>query len=358
MKKLFGIIVILSLIAITAKSENIIEKVGKIATSLIDKKDNKSVAPTSKETSNIKYTNNAKVSNFIDERRIYLIDLTRSMEGYKGSENIFDNLKNQLRQTIGSLNDTTTEIYLIPFTNKVQGQFNCTLAKKDSILNYIDGLKTMMGDTNILDAWKRGVELLDSTKINYMFMLTDGIHNTGDPVDSLYHELQSWHHKARGKYQFAFYVLLSEGAKEQEVCRIVDASKQMWLVPSMNLQVNFIVGKMNQSVNINNITKVKIHLTCTDPEIFNRGFRFKITLPENEYYKIKDADEVLDANGFLSFIIEKLKPQSELPVSYKTKLNVSYDNAKYPFVFFTPEEYNLNIVNVGTRKMIIKSLKK
>lgn len=312
----------------------------------------------SKTSAAIKYSDKARTSKFIDERRIYLIDLTRSMEGFNGSEDIFDTVKSQLQKTIENLNDTTTEVFLVPFTDHVKGQFNASISKKDSILDYIGNLKTMTGDTNILDAWKRGVELLDSTKINYMFMLTDGIHNTGEPVDSLYGQLQDWHNKTIGKYQFAFYVLLSEAAKEQEVCRIVDESKQMWLVPSMSLQADFIVGNMNQSVNIINSNKVKMHLACTNPEIFNQGFRFNISIPDNEYYRIINADDKLDADGFLNFEIEKLKPQSQLPISYRTKINIVYDSNKFPFVFFTPEEYNLNIVNVGTRHMTIKTLKK
>lgn len=354
MNKLIWILCMISLIL--TKCEDTIEKVGsRFSTESSNPSPSKAKR---QQNSKIKYSDNAKVSKFIDERRIYLIDLTRSMEGFNGSEDIFENVKDQLRQTITAINDTSTEIFLVPFTDQVKGQFNTSIANKDSILNYIDGLKTMKGDTNILDAWKKGVELLDSTKINYMFMLTDGIHNAGEPSDSLYNELREWHLHTAGKYQFAFYVLLSEAANEQEVCRIVENSKQMWLVPSMSLQADFIVGNMNQSVNIINSNKVKMHLACTNPEIFNQGFKFNISIPKNEYYEIINAVKVLDADGNLQFEIKKLKPQKDLPISYKTQINISYNQAKYPFIFFTPEEYNLNIVNVGTRQMIIKNLKK
>ena len=307
--------------------------------------------------SNIRFSDKAKASKLMDERRIYLIDLTRSMRGFNGSEDIFDNVKQQLSEAISELNDTTSEIFLIPFTNKPLDVFHEKIANKSVILEYIEGLDTKHGDTNILDAWKNGEEFLDSTKINYLFMLTDGVHNTGEPIDSLYKELMDWYLRVEGKYEFAFYVLLSPNAREKEICSIVESSKQMWLVPSMNIHTDFIIGKMNLSVNIIDNNNVRLHLSCTNPEIFNNGFKFQIAFPENKYYRIKNETNVLDSNGDISFEIEKLQPQKDLPISYHTKIQISYDREKYPFVFFTPEEYNLNLVNLGTRIMSVKKLK-
>lgn len=306
----------------------------------------------------IQYSKNAKASKLMDERRIYLVDLTRSMEGFNGNVDIFDKLKDQLNSTINTMNDTSSEIIIVPFTDRPHEVYSGKIALKDSIHNYISHLQTKSGDTNILEAWNKGISLLDSTKINYMFMLTDGVHNYGEPIDSLYRKLESWHTKTSGKYQFAFYVLLSEKAREQEICRIVDSSKQMWLVPSMNINTDFILGSMNLSVNIIKTGKSRLHLTCTNPDIFNHGFKFKISLPENEYYKIINASETINKDGEVLFEIQKLKPQKDLPVSYKTNIKIDYDKQKFPFVFFTPEEYNLNIVNVGTRIMNIKKLDK
>lgn len=306
----------------------------------------------------IKYTNNASTMKFIDEKRIYLIDLTRSMEGFNGSENIFGTVKAQLKDAIQSINDTTTEIVLIPFTDRPLGKLNKRISDKEELLQYVDELSPKMGDTNILSAWKQGIQELDSTKVNYMFMLTDGIHNTGEPIENLYESLQDWHSITKDKYQFAFYVLLSSAAREQEICDIVESSKQMWLVPSLNINTDFILGKMNLNVNIIKNNKVKLHLSCTNPEIFNEGFKFNISIPENEFYRILNASNRLDSDGFLNFEIEKLKPQNQLPISYKTVLKVDYDKEKYPLIFFTPEEYNLTIDNVGTRKMILKQIEK
>lgn len=306
----------------------------------------------------VKFSEKAKVSKFMDERRIYIVDLTRSMEGFNGSENIFNDVKNQLRQTVLSIADTSSEIIILPFTDKPHEMYINKISNKDSIINYIDNLQPKLGDTNILNAWEKGESLLDSTKINYMFLLTDGVHNVGEPIDSLYNSLNKWHTKTNGKYQFAFYVLLSENAREKEICRIVESSKQMWLVPTMNIQTDFIIGNMNLMVNIKNSSKVKLHLVCTNPEIFNHGFKFKISLTENQFYEIVNNTVTLDSNGDITFEIRKLKRQKELPVTYKTKILIDYNREEYPFVYFTPEEYNISIDNVGTRIMNIRNVTK
>ena len=77
-------------------------------------------------------------------------------------------------------------------------------------------------------------------------------------------------------------------------------------------------------------------------------------MSDNEYYRIINPANKIDKDGMYSFEIQRLKPQKDLPVTFNTTLKVSYDKDKYPMVFFTPEEYNLNIVNVGTRVMYIK----
>lgn len=322
-----------------------------------DAKQQDSVSDAAKK-SVVKFNDSAIAKKFMDERRIYLVDVTRSMEGFNGAENIFDLVKSQLTAAISGLTDTTTEIVLIPFTDQPLTPFVRNLTQKEEILQYINDLTPKRGDTNILGAWNLGLNYLDDSKINYMFMLTDGVHNSGAPIEDLYQALNNWHEVSAGKYEFAFYVLLTPKATEKEICRIVESSQQMWLVPTLNIMTDFIVGKMNLSVNIRNTNKVVLQLTCTNPKIFNDGFKFKISIPENEFYKIVDATEVMDSNGNISFTIEKLKPQMELPISYKTKLLVDYDKEKFPFVFFTPESYNLNIVNLGTRTMTIKKIKK
>ena len=72
--------------------------------------------------------------------------------------------------------------------------------KKDSLLIGIENLSIKKGDTNIADAWSRGLQEIDSTRINYIFMLTDGVHNWGPEKEILYERLGEWQHIANNKY--------------------------------------------------------------------------------------------------------------------------------------------------------------
>ena len=319
-----------------------------------EKKKTSKTSPKKEEKPKTNFTAKAKADKEMNEQRIYLVDLTRSMEGFNGSEDIFSAVKNNLKGAISAIADTSTLITIIPFTNKPLEVYSNKISNRDSILNYVTNLKTQKGDTNILEAWEKGESMLDDSKINYMFMLTDGIHNFGEPIDSLYQSLSRWEDKTKGKYQFAFYVMLTKDAEQQQIWNIANNTKQMWPIRSMNINTDFVLGKMNLTVNIINNNRVKIYLPCTNPEIFNNGFSFKLTMTDNEYYRIINPSNQIDKDGMYSFEIQKLKPQKDLPVSFRTTLNVNYDKEKHPMVFFTPEEYNLNIVNVGTRVMYIK----
>jgi len=117
----------------------------------------------------------------LQEKRIYLVDVTASMEGKGAVEtpDIFHTVKKSLSETIQQIRDTTTEIEIIPFSNKVYKGIHGKVADKDSLIRCVNELAIKNGDTNIADAWSYGLTRLDTTKINYFFVLTDGLHNCG-----------------------------------------------------------------------------------------------------------------------------------------------------------------------------------
>ena len=144
---------------------------------------------------------------YLNEKRIYLLDVTASMTG-KGvvkTPDIFNHVKEQLTATLNNIESPQTEIVVVPFTNVVHNPIAGVISQKDSLANEISKIVIQRGDTNIEEAWRHGVSLLDSTKINYLFLLTDGLHNCGVEKDSLYNTLSEWQSIAKDKYMFAFY---------------------------------------------------------------------------------------------------------------------------------------------------------
>ena len=46
-------------------------------------------------------------------------------------------------------------------------------------------------------------------RVNYMFLLTDGLHNIGPSKEELVHTLQQWETLSRSKYFFSFYLKIA-----------------------------------------------------------------------------------------------------------------------------------------------------
>lgn len=294
----------------------------------------------------------------LEEKRIYLVDVTASMEG-KGNivtPDIFQKVKSELINTINSINNVSTEIVVIPFTSQPHERIKGSIKEKQVILKGISALTIKQGDTNIVDAWEAGVSEIDPKKINYLFLLTDGLHNCGPSKESLFEKLTEWKDFAYERYYFSFYVMLTPNAKEQPICNIVEETDQMWLIESMNVNVSFIKSGFNLKTNIRNKKRVKLFFSSTNDQIFNKDLVFNIQLDNNPYYKLANIKRNWKER-YITFDIQELKSFMELPVQTTCKLKVNYDKKKYPLVFFTPEIMSLSIENVGIRKMTIREKK-
>lgn len=294
---------------------------------------------------------NLYAQDFMKEKRIYLVDVTASMIGKGGvkTPDIFNKVKDQLTTAISNIQDADTEIVVIPFTNTTHQAIYGTSTKKDSLLAEINKISIKNGDTNIVDAWLSGISELDSARVNYLFLLTDGLHNCGHSKEELYNNLNNWPQIAKGKYYFAFYVMLTPNAKEQEIYQIIDKNDQMWLIESTNVNATFIKSYMNIQSNIFEKKTVKMPMFINNR---NSNITFNIELDENEYYKISNLRTHLD-EGYVLFDIVELKPHADMPIEVQTRLHITYDKEKYDLTFFTPEVINFKIVNRGIREMNI-----
>ena len=165
---------------------------------------------------------------------------------------------------------------------------NGQIIAKDGILENIKSLSIKRGDTNIADAWNYAVQEIDSTRVNYLFILTDGLHNCGPEKDSLYNDLRKWADISKDQYYFAFYVMLTPNAKEQEICNIVDETQKMWLIESMNVNVSFLISSLDVNINVKNKKTTSIHYESNNPAIFNDSVDFNIELSENPYYAMEN----------------------------------------------------------------------
>lgn len=289
------------------------------------------------------------------EKRIYLVDLTGSMEGRGNvpTPNILPTVKDNLVETISNIEDLRTDILIVPFTNKIGSDIiSGSIREKESILSSIRGLHTLPGDTNIADAWNYGVSQLDSTKVNYLFLLTDGLHNNGPSKEELYNRLRSWGDSSKDKIAYAFYVMLTPNAKESEICEIIDSTQNMWLIESMEINANLVRTSISARKNVYTNHKASLSFVSNNKNARLDNLGLKIELEENDFYSIANINKSPVGDVYSFEIIEKL-PKLQMPLDTTLALCLSFDKKNNPFVFLTPDKVDFQIINQGPRTVSI-----
>lgn len=293
------------------------------------------------------------------EKRIYLLDVTKSMigRGSVNTPNIFDEVKKSLEDAVDDISDSRTEIVIIPFTDKpasneevVQG----TIAQKDTLRMQIESLNVKSGNTNIADAWSKGIEYLDSTKVNYMFLLTDGLHNSGPDKEVLYERLRAWDTICDGKYFFSFYVMLTTNAIEQEIQQITQNTKQMWSIESLNINAALIKSSLVQRFNIFEDKTIGVEFSSNNPKVFLEDLNVQFDIEDNPYYSISPTRRSVNNSKIFEFDVIEKTEKINIPIDVTLKINVNHNDEKYPLVFFTPNEFEFKILNRGVRRMTLK----
>ena len=118
---------------------------------------------------------------FKTEKRIYLLDITGSMYGKGSGENIFTEVKNNLIQTINSLDNPQTNITVITFGKGVVDiwEAQATANGKSNLITNINTHNEYKGldlqtATNICDALSAANDKISINMLNYLFLFTDG----------------------------------------------------------------------------------------------------------------------------------------------------------------------------------------
>jgi hypothetical protein len=193
--------------------------------------------------------------DFKKEKRIYVLDVTKSMFGLNGTPNIFEDVKKSLYTGIENISDLETEITIITF----QGTSNpnlptWTFKKGDGMFERevkktIDSytIETVPGqNTDIYSALKRAQQEVDPSKINYIYLLTDGGQSpVGGSVrygeNDLIKLLDTWCEWANMHDSYLFYVMLTSGAEENNrISSVVQEECRAFISRGTNVNIAFI----------------------------------------------------------------------------------------------------------------------
>lgn len=91
------------------------------------------------------------------------------------------------------------------------------------------------GNTDLVKAWKTGLLQLDSSKVNYLFLITDGLHNRGATKEQLVDILSKWPKVSEEYDAEAYFVVVDPSYRSSYICSIFDSCDRMHIVESMNV---------------------------------------------------------------------------------------------------------------------------
>ncbi|EJF08503.1 VWA domain-containing protein [Pontibacter sp. BAB1700] len=290
---------------------------------------------------------------FKKEKRIYLFDLTASMKGFKGlTPDIFEDVKKNFAIAIDKLDNDDTDIVLITFTDRVINKYSFKAHEKQKIKQTISDLKIANGNTDITAAWSAGSKELDPARVNYMFLLTDGLQTVGGNAaeQGLYNSIRNWKSNASGNDYYAFYVMLTKHATSDALVKTFKESNNVWPIESMDVDFKFIQPARQVYYNTKDDQEKKI------PVLVKRklppNFTFNLSIANNPYYRLKQNSFNI-TNGAITIAIEAKDDLANIPDEYQLELMISKDNSKFWDVFFTPERIGLKMINKKEKVLTI-----
>ena len=280
--------------------------------------------------------------NFKKEKRIYMLDITKSMFGLAGPQyDIFDDVKEALFKGIQDIKDPETIVTVIPFQATHTYEILDSWTFKTGNVSKFDKMKKIIdsydiesvpgGYTDIYSALEKANKNIDNDRINYVFMLTDGeqstvpssprkVHRIDYSESDLLSSLSNWCKFSNKKDAHLFYVMLTEAAVNETIFEIVKKECNAYPVKGTNINIAFIKPISNDiKVNLNDDPeKIEVALTANDWRyIDNDTFSIDLKLEDNPLFELKDKTAKIENNK----VIVNLKPKNNISFEILRKKN-------------------------------------
>lgn len=265
-------------------------------------------------------------SQFKNERRIYLWDVTLSMKG-QGSLNepdIYDNVVKAIEIDINSISDEETEIIVLPFQVNILEEWKgvATAVGKADIIRKIKSYNnTTLSYTNINKPFKEIInKYLSKERRDIVLLLTDGVQNDkNESIQDFISTIQKWCSISAEKDAYAFYVMLTNFAKDERILSAIRNSCRITPIevknPTQGIDINFVelLPTQNIKYNIKDDAgkKIKLSFSCKKNIEIPTNTKIKVISEENPY---------LDVNSITLI--------SGNSIEFEVKLKDSYTNLK------------------------------
>ncbi len=295
------------------------------------------------------------------ERRVYLWDVTLSMKGYQDkTPDIYSEVVNALVSDIETIKVEDTEIIVIPFQESVLDVWSvkATNAGREKIINQIRSYKNeAVTNTDIASPLKYVMDNeIEKDKRNILILLTDGVQKRGQEAE-LYAQISRWRAFAERNDAYAFYVMLTKFAQNDDLVNHINKTCRFEMVPPpapgepINIKFIDLLPQERISYNIKDGgDKLRISIDCKKDISMPDDLEIEITSQQNPYITINDDSEI--ENGRVEITIklnqsaEDLKATLPVTESERIRLLLSVKDAeKYPLVKLLRDNVTLELIN-------------
>ena len=167
------------------------------------------------------------------EKHIYIVDLSGSMAGYKTTINVFNKEKRILSESLHSLNKNI-EVSIIPFAENILPVLH---GNGEELSVLVKSFKVYPGNSNIYTAWIKGINEIDSNKNNKLFLISDGLQNTGCQTTKFIEALNVFSAKALLWKTKAYFVALDSTMENTEVAMAFKRNDNMFIIKDLNTEI-------------------------------------------------------------------------------------------------------------------------
>lgn len=300
----------------------------------------------------------AQQNRFKNERRIYLWDVTLSMKGFKKkTPDIYDKVIAALEKDINAILDEQTEIWVLPFQTKILDKWHVKANNKGKaeIIEKIRSAEYQnITKTNITIPMREVMNtLIKPDKRNVLILLTDGEQNDDNyPLNSLLDVIYKWCDFAEKNDAYAFYVMLTQFAKNKKLIEAIDGVCRMYKSEGTDFNFVELLPQDNLKYNIKDDAgkRLKVRVDCKKKTIIPEDLKIFCYCNPNPYVEINQS--VTIKNGLIELDIKQKESYDSLkhilPQDINEKITLYYEienKELYPLVSLLNEECCIELIN-------------
>ncbi len=263
-------------------------------------------------------------------RRVYMWDVTLSMQGRAGCPNIWNKVKTKLIDEINLISDPNVEIVLIPFQHRALSEHMqvvyATNEGKHKLVKFIEDYKipymwvgTAAAGKEVAPGEKGKTtmtalyeplnfcmeNIIKDDKYNYLEFMTDGVSDFPEDAARFNKMVQKFCSIAEQKELYLLYVMLTEQAANVNIKQDTICSRFVLVKPDYDIVINVIDLRTPEELLFNTHDDYKKDLTlkfvASSSSPLKPGYKVHVKADSNPFFEIDEVCEVSTADNTIVF---------------------------------------------------------